>query len=264
MNNFHLKLGSGIAIALLMISLPISHSVASQNRIKQNNTVEDVSEDPIQLLGETITVRGAVAETNLNSSFILKDEDLFGLIDDAEILVINQTGALLPIRPQEDIEFQVTGEVVRLTPEMMTQLGLTTSEVYREYENRAVILADSIALSLSPDEIFKSPEDYYYRSIAVKGEVEQMIGTNAFTIEDDEITDEIFGSEDLLVVNVDSNRPLENDRSVVVTGIVRPFEIAELERYYGLSIDAQLRDELEDKYAELPVLISTGVYPLED
>ena len=264
MNNFNFKLGSGIAIALLMLSLPISRPVASQDRIAQNTTVEDITEEPVKLLGETLTVRGAVEEVDSNLSFILKDEDLLGLIDDAEILVVNQTGALLPIRPKDDIELQVTGRVERLTPEKMMELGLTDPQVYSNYENRAVIVADSVALSISPDELFESPEDYYYKSIAVKGEVEQMVGTNAFTIEDDEITDEVFGSDDLLVVNVDTNRPLETDRGVVVTGIVRPFAIDELERYYGLSIDAQLREELEAKYTDLPVVITTGVYPLED
>ena len=262
MSNFNLKLSS-MAIALLMLSLPISQPVASQDRIAQNTTVEDIAEEPIKFLGETLTVRGAVEEVS-NLSFILKDEDLFGLIDDAEVLVINQTGALLPIRPKDDIELQVTGRVEQLTLEKMAELGITDSQVYSEYKDRAVILADSVALSLSPDEIFDNPEDYYYKSIAVKGEVEQVVGTNAFTIEDDEITDEVLGSDDLLVVNVDTNRPLESDRGVVVTGIVRPFKIDELERYYGLSIDAQLRDELDAKYTDRPVVISTGVYPLEN
>lgn len=262
MNNFKLKLGS-VAIALLMLSLPIYRPVASQDKIAQNTTVEDIADDPLKVLGETLTVRGAVEEVDSNLSFIIKDEDLFGLIDDAEVLVVNQTGALLPIRPKDDIELQVTGRVERFTSEMMAQLGLTDSQ-YSEYEDKAVILADSVALSLSPDEIFDNPEDYYYKSIAVKGEVEQIVGTNAFTIEDDEITDEVFGSDDLLVINVDTTRPLESDRPVVVTGIVRPFQIEELERYYGLSIDEQLRNELETKYTDLPVVISTGVYPIED
>ena len=264
MSNFNLKLGSGIAFALFMLALPISRPVVSQNQIKQNTTVEDIAEDPVRLLGETLTVRGAVEEVDSGVSFLLKDEDLLGLIDDAEVLVINQTGAMLPIRPQDDIELQVTGQVERLTPEKMAELGLTASKVYSKYENRAVVVADSIALSLSPDEIFDRPEDYYYKPIAVKGEVEQIVGTNAFTIEDDEITDEIFGSKDLLVVNVDSTRPLESDGDVVVTGIVRPFAIDELERYYGLSLDAELRDEWETKYTDRPVLITTGVYPLNN
>lgn len=262
MNNF--KLGSKIAIAFLMLSFPISGAVASRTQIKQNTTVEDVSENAIELLGETLTVRGAIEEVDPGMSFIIKDEDLFGLIDDEEVLVINQTGALLPIRPKDDIELQITGQVERLTPEKMAQLGLTAAPVYSKYENRAVIVADSIALSVSPDEIFDSPEDYYYRAIAVKGEIEEIVGTNAFTIEDDEITDEIFGSEDLLVIGVDSNRPLNPDSGVVVTGIVRPFVASELERYYGLSIDAQLRDELEAKYTDRPVVITTGVYPLQN
>lgn len=262
MKNIQFKLGSGIAIAALLISLPISRPATSQSLLAQNTTVEDIVEDPLPLLGETLTVRGAVDNTNDNMSFVIKDEDLLGLIDDAEVLVINRTGAMIPSRPQDDIELQATGTVERLTPEMMMELGLDAAE-YSQYENRAVVLAESIALSVSPDEIFDNPEAYYYKPIAVKGEVEQLMGGNAFTIEDDELTDEVLGSEDLLVIGADSNPTLEADSGVVVTGVIRPLDVAEVERYYGISLDSEYLEEVESKYTERPVLLTTGVYPIQ-
>lgn len=262
MYSTRLKLGAAIALVLAVL-LPLSHRVASQ-QVEQNTTVEDVENNSDQLLGQTVTVRGAVEDLESGLSFIIKDEDLFGLIDDAEVLVINRTGALLPIRPNDDIELQVTGQVGQLVLAEVEELGLVSPELYVEYQNRPVIFADSVALSPSPDEIFDNPESYYYRSVAVKGEVENLVGTNAFTIEDDEITDEVLGSEDLLVINVASNQSLEGDRGVVVTGTVRPFVVAEFERDYGLTFDEGIRSELEVEYTNRPVLVTTGVYPLQE
>ncbi|MGF1478594.1 MAG: hypothetical protein ACFB4I_03780 [Cyanophyceae cyanobacterium] len=265
MLNNRLKRGAAIAVVLSGVVLPLNRHLSSQaQEVETNTTVEDVEDNLNQLLGETVTVRGAVEDIESGASFTIKDEDFFGLIDDAEVLVINRTGALLPIRPSDDIELQVTGEVGQLVLAEVEAFGLVSPELYAEYENQPVIFAESVALSPSPDEIFDNPESYYYRSVAVKGEVENLIGTNAFTIEDDEITDEVIGSEDLLVINVASNQGLEGDQGVIVTGTVRPFVVADFERDYGLSFDEGLRSELEVNYTNRPVIVTTGVYPLQE
>ena len=257
------NLGIGaIALALSAVVLPFkSNTVVAQD--EQNTTVEDLADDGTQLLGQTVTVRGAVEDVELGSTFILKDEDLFGLIDDEEVLVINRSGAMIPIRPQDDIELQVTGRVAQFTMVEAQEYGLDVSlGKYEEYENRTVLIADSIALAPSPDEIFDNPEAYYYKPVAVKGEVENIVGISAFTLEDDELADEILGAEDLLVINVSPLQLPEGDENVVVTGTVRPVVLAEFERDYDLEADDELRTQLE-AFAERPVLITTGVYAVE-
>ena len=82
-------------------------------------------------------------------------------------------------------------------------------------------------------------------------------------MEDDELTDEIFGSKDLLVVGVDPERVLVEDSGVVATGIVRPLSVSELELSYEVKLDSHVSSELAAKY-EQPVLIMNGVYPLQD
>ena len=144
----------------------------------------------------------------------------------------------------------------------MSRLSLSTAE-YSQYENGAVIIADSIAISVSPDELFDNPEAYYYKPVAIKGEIERVVSPNAFTMEDDELTDEIFGSKDLLVVGVDPERVLVEDSGVVATGIVRPLSVSELELSYEVKLDSHVSSELAAKY-EQPVLIMNGVYPLQD
>lgn len=265
MKKLQTKFLGSLTFAACLMALSVYHPVVSQDLVAQNTTVEDVAEKPSELFGQKLTLRGAVGRTGSNSSFLLKDEDLFGLIDDAEVLVINQTGALLPARPQEDIELQVTGRVAMLTPDKISQLGLSSVE-YSQYTNKAVVFADSIAISISPDELFDNPEAYYYKPVAVKGEIEQVVSPNSFTMEDDEIIDEIFGSRDLLVLGADPEQVFAEDSGVVVTGIVRPLDMSELRNYYGDMLGNQIRSEL-DLAAEdrpQPVLIANGVYPIRD
>ncbi|NJL84273.1 MAG: hypothetical protein HC890_17570 [Chloroflexaceae bacterium] len=263
---YYKTLGTGIVVALLA-ALPLGNYVspAQAQIIAQNTTVEDVADDPTQLIGRTVTLRGATETSDRPYSFILKDEDLFGLIDDAEVLVINLTGGPLPTRPKDDIEFQVTGRVGRfLQNDILEVFGLNLSDpFYDEYEDRPVVFAQSIALSPSPDEIFDSPQSYYSRPVAVKGEVEQVLSNNAFTVEDDEIVDEVLGARDLLVINASGSPALSADQKLVITGTIRPLSIAQLEQEYNIRLDAETREKLGGSN-ENPVLIADGVYPVNE
>jgi hypothetical protein len=48
---------------------------------------------------------------------------------------------------------------------------------------------------------------------------------------------------------------------VAVTGVLRPFVVAELEREYNLKWDLTVQKQLEAEYSNKPVLIANEVYP---
>jgi len=48
---------------------------------------------------------------------------------------------------------------------------------------------------------------------------------------------------------------------VAVTGVLRSFVLAQLEREYDLQWDLTLKQKLEAEYTNKPVLVATGVYP---
>ncbi|BAY92737.1 hypothetical protein NIES3275_47740 [Microchaete diplosiphon NIES-3275] len=48
---------------------------------------------------------------------------------------------------------------------------------------------------------------------------------------------------------------------VAVTGVLRPFVVAELERDYDLNWDLTLQKQLEAEYSNKPVLVANEVYP---
>lgn len=152
----------------------------SETSTADNSRLEDISQDRQNLVAQEVTVRGPIENIQDNGIFEIKDEDLFGLIDDETIVVINQTGRPLPVRPSEDIEMQVTG-VVAPTEKVVIErnFGLNLPvEIVENYEDRSVIYAKSIALSPSPDEILEEPTDYYGARVAIKGEIDLIADEN--------------------------------------------------------------------------------------
>ncbi|MEB3212167.1 MAG: hypothetical protein VKL39_12470 [Leptolyngbyaceae bacterium] len=87
--------------------------------------------------------------------------------------------------PTEDV--QVTGEVRQLvTADLEQEYDLTLDpELYAEYEDRPAIIAESIAFAPDPEEVTEEPEQYYGQTIAVTGEIGELISTNIFQLQEE-------------------------------------------------------------------------------
>ncbi|BDI14414.1 hypothetical protein ANSO36C_02160 [Nostoc cf. commune SO-36] len=81
---------------------------------------------------------------------------------------------------------------------------------------------------------------------------------NSFTLDEDKL----FGGQDLLVIRAGTPKGVVNEgEKVAVTGVLRPFVLAELERDYDLQWDLTLQKQLEVEYSNKPVFVATEVYP---
>lgn len=107
---------------------------------------------------------------------------------------------------------------------------------------------------VSIDDITDNPSRYFGRTVTVAGEVDEIIGQRALTIGGDDF----IGEDELLVVSVNqlpnvSGRPganrLDKDDLVQVTGPVRRFAVADLEREIGTDLDDNLFRDWEGKPA---------------
>lgn len=248
-----------IALALLTTVLVPSYGrikvAEAAPGAKQSVPAEEVSESTEQYIGETITMRGEIAQTNdYPNSFTIDDNRFFG---GENILVINATGAPITL-PAEDIQVQVTGEVRQFQiAEIERDFDLTLDpNYYVEYENQPAIVAESIALSPEVGELTENPDVYYGQPLSLEGEVEEVMGNNMFTLDDDEL-----GGNELLVINMATGEMVNDGESVVVTGEIRPFVVADLERDYNLTWDLDIQRQLEAEYQNKPVFIAEGVFP---
>ena len=222
----------------------------------ENVTTEEVAEGAEGLIGQTVSIRSEVEETIGESAFLLEDDRLFGGED---VLVINASGEPFVLIDGDETEVQVTGEVQQLVladVETEYSLGLDPT-LYVDYEDRPVVIAQSIALSPDPGDITSDPDKYYNQRIAVEGEVEEKYSPTTFTIDDGEL----FGGDNLLVLTQGITPETQDGERVAVTGILRPFIKTEFDTDYDLDWDLSVEEQVETEYSEKPVFVADGVYP---
>ncbi|GAB4379412.1 MAG: hypothetical protein Kow00121_33490 [Elainellaceae cyanobacterium] len=235
---------------------PIAEVEAGEE-VQPNVQPEEVVSETAQLVGQTITVRSEPIETISPYAFTISDEQFFG---NEPIIVVNAAGEPFVLPPEEDTEVQVTGEVQEfVVAEIEQDLGLELDEeLYVEFEDKPAIVAQSVAPAPDPGAITQEPDQYYGERLAVSGEVAEIVAPDIFTLNDEEL----FAGEDLLVLYPTTGElRVEEDQSVAVTGELRSFVVAELERDYDLGWDPDVVAELEAQFADKPVLIADTVYP---
>lgn len=253
--------GAALALALLAMLLPACTTNNPEKvggpTAKTNVTTEEVADRTNALLGKTVTVRSEVEKKVGANSFTIGDDKLFG---SEKILVINASGA--PTVLPDDIKLQVTGKVQKFVVadvEREFKLNLEP-EVEVEYKDKPVIIAQSIALAPEPGEVTKNPSAFYNKTIAVKAEVEDIISPTSFTLDEDKLT----STKDLLVLNTTPGQTIKDGQEVVVTGVLRPFVVADIERDYDLNWDLTLQRKLEAEYSQKPALVTKSVFPAAD
>lgn len=251
---------STTVLALITALLAGCETPEQQVSVPEQNNVstEEIAENTNQYIGQTVTVRSEPIEKISPSTFTIEDDQFFG---SEPILVVNATGQPF-VFPEDDTDIQITGEVrnfVFADVEREYNLGLEEN-AYVDYENQPALIAQSLAIAPEPGELTTDPEQYYGRPIAVTGEVEEIQGANAFTLDEERL----FGGEDLLVLRSTPavNQPVIQDgEKVAVTGVLRPFVVADLERDYDFTWDAGIEQQLEAEYSNKPVLVAEDVYP---
>lgn len=222
----------------------------------ENVTTEEVAENTNELIGQTVTIRSNALEVIEPATFTVADQEFFGA---EEIVVINASGETFELPTEDDTEVQVTGEVAEFIladVESAYELDLDP-DLYADYTDRPAIIAESLAIAPEPGEITSDPSQYYGQTLAVTGEVEEIYGANTFTIDEEEL----IGANDLLVVSTNPAAAINEDETVAVTGELRSFVLADLERDYDLTWDLDIQEELEAEYVNKPVLVVDDIYP---
>ncbi|MFL9458250.1 hypothetical protein AB0758_45435 [Tolypothrix bouteillei VB521301_2] len=246
-----------LAIAVVMLPACTNNLEARDPEPPENNvTAEEVVDNTNQLLGKTVTVRSTPVEKIAPSTFTIRDMQFFS---SEPILVVNASGKPFVLPADSGTQIQATGPVRQfVVADIEREYNLDLDpKLYAEYENKPAIIAQSLAQAPKPGEITTDPRQYYGKRLAVTGEVENIRSANSFTLDEDKL----FGGEDLLVLHPTPQAKVTEGEKVAVTGVLRPFVVAELERDYELTWDLNLRRKLEAEYSNKPVLVATEVYP---
>ncbi len=249
---------AGLLLAASAVVLPgcAPAETTTPEAAAENVTTEEVADGAEGLIGQTVSIRSEVEQTVGDASFLLEDKQLFGGED---VLVINASGEPFVLTEGDDTDVQVTGEVAQLViADVERDYGLALDPtLYVDYEDRPVVIAESIALSPDPGDITSDPEAYYNQRIAVQGEVEDKLSPTTFTLDEEQL----FASEDLLVLTQGTTPETQDGESVTVTGILRPYIKAEFDTDYDLDWDLSVEEQIEAEYTEKPVFVADSVYP---
>ncbi len=114
----------------------------------------------------------------------------------------------------------------------------------------------------SVENVVEDVDQYVGKTVTIQGEVGDQVGSNSFILED---VDLLGQEEKLLVINPTSASPVPvtEDQRVQITGEVREFVTADFERDYGLTWDAQSREQIEAEYESRPVLVVQSMQIVE-
>ena len=239
------------------IASEVSESVAIASADEAEVVVQDqLSGRADGFIGKTISLRGEVRATIGDTSFLIEDERLFG---GADILIIN-IGEPITILDGDESDVQVIGIVRQLVlADLERDYGIKLDpELYGEYENRPIIIAQIVVLAPGPGELTSSPEKYYDQRIAVTGEVDDILSSNIFTLDEEQF----FGGEDLLVIYPNAMAQAEDDQEVIVTGVLRRYGKEAFERDYALDWSDSVQAKIDAEYADKPILIADDIHRL--
>lgn len=248
-----------LAIAWMTITLSAC-SDGFQVEIDTSGLVDvaQITENIEGYLGKTVLVRNDVIETVGERGLILdKDRAFRG----KTILVVNTSAMPSIFFNDETPEVIVSGTVERFNfTAIERQYGLKLNRnLYNQYETQPVIIAQSLILSPDPEDLTNNPELYYGRSLAVEGELEDLKPYGIFELDEEQV----FGGEDLLVMQPNGQIELNEEKKAIVYGKLRPFILVELERDYDLSWDLSIRKQIEAEYSQKAVFVAEKIQILE-
>lgn len=194
-----------------------------------------------------MNVSGEVEKVIGPKVFTIEGDKLF---KDPEVLVVNATGS--PI--VKDTLVQVTGTIRKfVVSEIESEFDLDLAQEFEvKFKDKLVLIATAVTLTPRPGEIAEEPSLFMGKTVTVSSKVNKVISPNAFTLDDKEL----IGGKELLVVGaIPSGDPIHEGETVLVTGPVRKFITAEIERDF----DFDLQPELEVEYEGRAVVIAQSI-----
>ncbi|MBD2771579.1 hypothetical protein [Iningainema tapete] len=248
---WNLKVLIALALALALLKNCYNNQEVISPDIE---TTSEVAQKTQELSGKTVTIRGKIQQKVGSSSFTVSDRQFFSV----PIVVVNASAKPFDLPVNKSVEVQVTGLIRNLVISSLERdfnLRLPEQE-YKNFINQPAIIAKSILLSPTTNQITSNPEQYYGTKLAVRGKVENIQSPVLFTLDNGQW----FGTNDLLVLlNVAPKTVIKQGEIVEVRGVVRPFIVGDIERNYNITWNTRVKNQLKINYGNKPVLVAEAV-----
>ena len=224
---------------------------------KMVTTSEVVYKTTKEAIGKTVTISSKPIQKVGSSFFTVSDQKF---LDGKPIVVINASGVPFDLPNDRNTNVQVTGQVRNLViPKVERDFHLKLQdESYKNYVNKPAIIAKSIALAPELSQITQNPSKYYGKRLAIMGKVENIQSPVLFTLD----KNQFLGAKELLVLlKATPTEVITQGNTVALTGIVRPFVVADITREHNLNWNPQVKTQMEAQYHNKPVLVADVVSP---
>lgn len=113
------------------------------------------------------------------------------------------------------------------------------------------------AVTVKASDITANPEKHYNKKVAVTAEVDEVLGLQTFTI--DEEAAAAAGGPDLLVISPALTSPIPDGAKLTVTGTLKPFVEADIKRDYNWNWWADWKAEMTTQFKDRPVLLAESI-----
>jgi hypothetical protein len=135
-----------------------------------------------------------------------------------------------------------------------TRSSRTTASTEGNRSSASMVEGDFQAQRVKLDDLESNPGKYLGRTISVDAEVEEIFGPRLFTIDEHNWGD--LDGEILVYVPTALAALVRDDDRLTITGMVKPFLRAEVEREWGwMTLDPEVEVELKEK----PVLVASQI-----
>ena len=203
--------------------------------------------------GDSIALYGRFQEYLGGTLFVM---DKGNLGDEGNVLVVNSSDRSFAVPANEGTPLWAVGQVEPLVANEIDGIEPATLE---PLEGESALFADRITLAPEPSDLTEDAEAFYNQDVTIYGEVEQVSADNTFILQDPEL----FEGRGVIIIQTGevTENAIPDDAKIAVSGILRPYVIADLQEEYGLTWDSNLIQEFEAEYTEVPVLIADLITP---
>ena len=254
--------GAALASAAVLLG---ATAVSAENKVAGSISAGKLAKDAKDYYGRTVTVQAEVEDVLGNNMFTL-DED--ALLAGSDVLVLVPSGVTGNLRHDQkvvvtgevrrfveadldrDFDWFDNGKLVDVKTKvdwntrpvlvahsirsdgasLMAETTRTTSTTSAHDHGAMTTHAGTANLApISAGKLARDARNYYGQTVTVKAEVEDLLGANMFTLDEDSI---LAGSDVLVLIPRGLAGTLSKDQKVIVTGKVRPFVEADLDRDY--------------------------------
>ena len=110
--------------------------------------------------------------------------------------------------------------------------------------------------TISASKLAKHASDFYGKTVTVKAKVDDVMGTNMFSLDEDAL----FAGPDVLVIVPAGISNVAHDQKVVVTGEVRPYVEPDLDKDFSFFEDGKLiKKDTKIDWKTRPVIVARSV-----